>query len=524
MAKQIIRIDVKAAKADIAKLKVDVAAVGLFSDVKKLVLDRDRGSVFLDRLDAKLDGAITRLKKIGDFKGAAGSSVFLYTHGKIAAERLLLIGLGEKQKATADTIRQAAAKAAFEAVNVKAKSLAVFLHNETAKIDFEKLGQVLAEGVHFGGYRYDEFVTQQENGRSGSLSALIVDDNLSAVKKLNNGIKVGQIIGRAQNFARTLGNRPGNVLYPSEFAAAARKVAASVPGLSCTILDEKKLAQKKMGGILAVGAGSIHKPRMIILKYTPRGKKTGKDGPLALVGKAITFDSGGVSLKPAQDMHEMKMDMTGGAAVLMTMEVIARLKLPLEVYGIICAAENKPGGASFLPGDIITTYSGKTVEVLNTDAEGRLVLCDGLHQAKLLKCKTVIDIATLTGACIVALGKHMAGLMSNNEKLMEKLKKAAGESGEPVWQLPYGPEYIEEIKGKIADLKNIGSKWGGACTGAAFLGEFVQSITWAHLDIAPKMDASEPMKKYAEAGSIGFGVRLLSNFLMEVATKTQRHE
>ena len=224
-----------------------------------------------------------------------------------------------------------------------------------------------------------------------------------------------------------------------------------------------------MGGIIAVGQGSIHKPRMIILKYTPRGK-SGKDEPIALVGKAITFDSGGISLKPAADMHEMKMDMTGGAAVLMTMEVIARLKLPVQVYGIICAAENKPGGASYLPGDIITTYSGKTVEVLNTDAEGRMVLCDGLHQARLLKCKTVIDIATLTGACVVALGKHMAGLIGNNEKLVEKLKKAANESGEPIWQLPYGPEYIEEIKGKIADLKNIGSKWGGACTGAAFLG------------------------------------------------------
>jgi len=510
MARQIIRIDVKAAKGDIAKLKADVAAVGIFSNAPN--------TAFLDRLDVKLDGAIARLKKIGDFKAAAGSSVFLYTHGKIAAERLLLIGLGEKQKATTDTIRQAAAKAAFEAVSVKAKSLAIFRHNEFAKIDLEKLGQAIAEGIHFGGYRYDEFVTQQENGRSNFLSVLIVDENQKNISKLSKGIKIGQIIGKAQNFARTLANRPGNILYPAVFAAEARKVAASVPRLACTILDDKKLAAKKMGGIIAVGQGSIHKPRMIILKYTPRGK-AGKDEPIALVGKAITFDSGGINLKPSGDMHEMKMDMTGGAAVLMTMEVIARLKLPVQVYGIICAAENKPGGSSYLPGDIITTYSGKTVEVLNTDAEGRLILCDGLHQARLLKCKTVIDIATLTGACVVALGKHMAGLIGNNEKLVEKLKKAATESGEPLWQLPYGPEYIEEIKGKIADLKNIGGKWGGACTGAAFLGEFMQGIIWAHLDIASKMDASEPMKKYAQDGSIGFGVRLLSSFLMNLAAK-----
>jgi leucyl aminopeptidase len=505
MAKQMIKIDVKAAKADITKLKVDVAAVGIFSDVKK--------SKILDTLDARLDGAISRLKKIGDFKAAAGSSIFLYTYGKIAAERLLLIGLGEKKKATIDTFRCAASKAAYEAVNVKAKTLAILLHYNEPTADFEKLGIISAEAVHFGGYRYDEFVTKQENGRSNFLSALVVDENQKNISKLSKGINTGQIIGRAQNFARTLCNRPANILYPAEFAAIARKIAASTPALSCTILDEKKLAQKKMGGILSVGKGAANKPRMIILKYTPRGKKK-NSAPIALVGKAITFDSGGISLKPAADMHEMKMDMTGGAAVLMTMLVLARLKLPVEVFGIICAAENRPDGASYLPGDILTTFSGKTVEVLNTDAEGRLVICDGLEQARRLKCKIVLDLATLTGACVVALGKHKAGLFSNDDKLAKKLKDAAKDSGEPLWQLPYEQEYIDEIKGKIADLKNTGGKWGGACTGAAFLGEFAKGLTWAHLDIAPKMDASEPMKKYAEAGSIGFGVRLLTSFLM----------
>jgi leucyl aminopeptidase len=502
--KQIIKIDVKAAKADITKLKVDVAAIGIHSDAAPTPL--------LKKLDGLLDGAISRLKKIGDFKASAGSSVFLYTHGKIAAERLLLLGLGEKKKKTPDTVRQAASKAAYEAVNVNAKTLAIFRHNET-KIDSRRLGQVIAESFHFGGYRYDEFVTQKDSDRTKSLSAMIVDSDMASVKKMNEGIKIGQAIGTAQNFARTLCNRPGSILYPAQFAAEAKKVAASVKGLSCTILDEKKLAQKKMGGILAVGQGSTHKPRMIILKYSPRGKKK-NSAPIALVGKAITFDSGGISLKPSADMHEMKYDMTGGAAVLMAMEVIARLKLPVEVFGIICAAENKPDGGSYLPGDILTTFSGKTVEVLNTDAEGRLVLADGIEQARQLKCKTVIDVATLTGACVVALGKHKAGLFSNDKKLAEKLQTAAKDSGEPVWQLPYEQEYIDEIKGKIADLKNTGSKWGGACTGAAFLGEFAKGLIWAHLDIAPKMDASEPMKKYAESGSIGFGVRLLTSFLM----------
>jgi leucyl aminopeptidase len=514
MAKQIIKIDVKAVKADIAKLKVDVAAVGIFSDAKP--------TPFLKRLDDLLDCAISRLRKIGDFKASVGSSIFLYTHGKIAAERLLLVGLGELKKKNAATVLQADSKAAFEAVNVHAKTLAIFRHNEPVphslgesgtKIDFHRLGQVIAEAVHFGGYRYDEFVTGQENGRGNSLSVSVVDQDLATVRKINEGIKIGQIIGDAQNFARTLCNRPANILYPQEFANQAKKVAASVSGLSCTVLDEKKLAQQKIGGLLAVGKGATNKPRMIILKYTPRGKAKNAE-PIALVGKAITFDSGGISLKPAADMHEMKYDMTGGAAVLMAMEVIAKLKLPVQVYGVICAAENRPDGGSYLPGDIVTTFSGKTVEILNTDAEGRVVLCDGIEQAKRLKCKTVIDLATLTGACVVALGKHKAGLFANDQKLAEKIEAAAKDSCEPVWRLPYEQEYIDEMKAKIADLKNTGGRYGGACTGAAFLGEFAKGLTWAHLDIAGKMDASEPMQKYTPAGSIGYGVRLLVSFIM----------
>ena len=515
MTKQIIKIDVKAAKADITKLKVDVAAIGIFSDGKN--------NAFLDNLDAKLDGAITRLKKIGDFKAKAGSSIFLYTHGKIASERILLIGLGEMKKENIETFRRAASKAAFEAVGIKAKNLAVYLHNEAAGMDFEKLGQAMTEGIHFGGYRYDEFLTGVDDGRNKILSASIVDDSQKNITKISAGLKVGQIIARAQNYARTLCNRPANVVYPAQFVAEAKKVVASVPRLSCTIIDEKKMAQKNMGGILAVGKGAMNKPRMIIIKYTPAGKAKNAE-PIALVGKAITFDSGGISLKPAGDMHEMKYDMTGGAAVLMTMEVIARLKLPVNVYGIICAAENRPDGGSFLPGDILTTFSGKTVEVLNTDAEGRLVLCDGLEQAKQLKCKTAIDLATLTGACVVALGKHKAGLFSNDEKLAEKLKLAAADSGEPLWQLPYEQEYIDEIKAKIADLKNTGGKWGGACTAAAFVGEFAKDLTWAHLDIAGTMDASDPLKNYTSAGSIGFGVRLLTSFLMHLCHSERSEE
>ena len=403
MAKEMFKIDVKAQKADAAKIKADVLAIGVFSDVKN--------SAILESLDKKLNGALSKLKKLGDFKAAAGSSMFLYTNGKIAAERILLIGFGEKEKADMETFRQAAAKAAFEAVNIKAKKLAVVLHYDESDTDYEKLGQMMTEAIHFGGYRYDEFITQKKDDANISLSAVIVSDSQSIINKLNKGVKVGQIIGIAQNFSRTLCNRPGNIIYPAVLADVAKKVAASTKGLSCTVLDEKKLAQKKMGGILAVGCGSIHKPRMIIIKYSPKGKIKGE--PVAIVGKAITFDTGGISLKPSVNMDEMKYDMTGGAAVLMTMEIVAKLKLPVQVTGIICAAENRPDGGSYLPGDIVTTSSGKTIEVLNTDAEGRVVLSDGLEQARQLKCKIAIDLATLTGACVVALGKHKAGLWLN---------------------------------------------------------------------------------------------------------------
>ncbi|MEN6385617.1 MAG: leucyl aminopeptidase [Phycisphaerales bacterium] len=504
MLKQIIKIDVKAQKADAAKVKVDCLAIGVFSD--------EKNSKMLDILDKKLDGAISNIKKIGDFKAKANSSAIIYTHGKIAAERILLVGFGEKKKATMDTFRRAAAKAAYDAVSVKSKTMAIVLHYDETKADYVKLGQIVAEAIHFGAYRYDEFLTNGDNSRTEKLTALVISDSQSIVNKLDEGIETGQIIGSAQNYSRTLCNRPANYVYPQEMANQAKKISAAV-GLKCTVIDDKMMAQKGMNAILSVGKGALNKPRMIIMEYKPRGRAKNSD-PIALVGKAITFDTGGISLKPGADMHEMKMDMTGGAAVLMTMQVIAKLKLPLHVYGIICAAENRPDAGSYLPGDIITTYSGKTIEILNTDAEGRVVLCDGIEQARRLNCKTAVDVATLTGACVVALGKSKAGLFSNNEKLTQKLKEAAADTDEAIWQLPYEQDYIDEIKGKIADLKNIGSRWGGACNGAAFIGEFAKDIDWAHLDIAGRTDICDSMKSFAQGGSIGFGVRLLTSFLM----------
>ena len=505
--REIIGVEVKTRKVDFVKCKTDLLVVGRFSDEKRL------GGA-CGELNRRLDGAIERVIKLGDFKGKEASSVVVYGNERIGARRVLLVGLGEKKKASLNTIRKAAALAANKAVGVKAANMALGLHDGFAgRFDLDSIGQAEAEGVYFGGYRYDEFVTRSEDGRRSSLGVELIDADSGKIRQLNKGLGVGVVVGRSQNMARTLINRPANVMYPSRLAAEAKKIAAGLRGLTCTVLDDKQLRQKKMGGIIAVGQGSSHKPRMIILRYNG-GSKSGRIG---LVGKAITFDSGGLSIKPSAHMDAMKMDMSGGGAVLGAMEAIAQLGLSVNVFGIICAAENMPGATSYRPGDIITTYSGKTVEVQNTDAEGRLILCDGLHYATQQKCDTVIDVATLTGACMVALGVHKAGLMSNDEKLSRQLQAAAEQSGEDVWAMPSGDEYAEEMKSKIADLKNIGSRWGGACTAAAFLRQFVGKVKWAHLDIAGKMEMGEPLKAITCPGSIGFGVRLLTTYLINVA-------
>ena len=509
--KQIIDVELKARKVDFSKCKTELLAVGQFSDVKGL----DKPS---KELNSKLDGAIERLIKLGDFKGKDGTSAIIYGNSQTGAKRVLLVGLGEKKKATLDTLRKAAANAANKAVEMKIGTVSLALHSAFgARFDLTVMARVMAEGTYFGSYRYDEFVTESENGRLDSLDVELIDSDSAKTKKLNKGLWSGAIIGKAQSYARTLANRPGNVINPAKLAAAAKDLARDSKRLNCMVLDEKQLAAKGMGGVLAVGSGSQNKPRFIVLKYNGAGK----GDAVGLVGKAITFDSGGISIKPSAKLDEMKLDKSGGIAVLGTMKAVAELKLPVNVYGIIPAAENMPSGTSYRPGDIITTFSGKTVEVLDTDAEGRMILCDGLAYAAKQKCNPIIDIATLTGACVVALGRYMAGLMSNEENLKRQLQSAAKESGEKVWPMPSGDEYGKEMKSKIADLKNLGSKWGGACTAAAFLKQFVGDTKWAHLDIAG-MNIFEKPTEFTVEGSSGFGVRLLTTYLMNLKGKKSK--
>jgi len=478
--KEVIAVTVKTKKTNAIKAAVDLLAVGIFSDAKRL----DKINAELNK---KLSGAIEGLIKLGDFKGDAKSSAVVYGNTKIGAKRVLLLGLGEKKQLTVETIRDTAAMAANKAVELKAKTMALTLHYAAGKINTDKAGQAIAEGVYFGGYRYDEYVTKSKNGRAKSLSVELVDSDAANIRQLARGVSTGKTIGQAQAFARTLANRPANVINPPTLAAVANKMAKEVTGLSCKIFDESKLPT------------------------------------IGLVGKAITFDSGGISIKPSNGMQDMKFDKAGGIAVLATMKAIAELKLAVNVYGIIPSAENMPSATSYRPGDIITTFSGKTVEVQNTDAEGRLILCDGIHYAVTQKCDTIVDIATLTGACMVALGKYKAGLMGNDDVLIKKFQTASKDSGEKLWHLPCGDEYSEEMKSKIADLKNVGSRWGGACTAASFLMQFVGEAKWAHIDIAG-VDMFEGQKKSGSVGATGFGVRLLTKYLIIAAEKTKKNK
>lgn len=511
MAKSLIQVSVKAQKSDILKASADLLAVGVFTDTPTQSL--------VKMLDKQLSGAIGKVRRLGDFEAKSGSSCLLYVGGRLAVKRLLLLGLGKRQQLTADVLRKATALAATKAVSLKAKSVLLSLHTDVpalAKLDLVQIGQVLAEAAYFGAYRYDEYLTDKKNKRPAIFKVMIVDSDIAVVKKLRKGVSVGVVTGQAQNLARTIANRPANVINPVTLAVEAKKLARSIPSLRCTVLDEKQLKAKKMGGILAVGQGSVTPPRLIVLQYTPAGA-TKKTPAIGLVGKAVTFDSGGISLKPGAGMHDMKFDKSGGIAVLGAMNAIAQLKPKCRVYGLIPAAENMPGTGSYRPGDIITTFSGKTVEIQNTDAEGRMILCDAIAYAEKLGCKSIVDIATLTGACVVAIGQKRAGLMSNDDKLIGRLKDASNRTGERLWHLPCDDEFVEEMKSKIADLKNTGGKWGGACTAAAFLSQFVDKAKWAHIDMAGVgVWGANPDDA---PGSIGFGVRLLTAFAMNNSKK-----
>lgn len=479
------------------------------SDAIVLLLFKDESLPAMARhVDDKLKGAITRAIKDKEFSAKPGQAHFLSVNmDKVALKKVVLAGMGARNQFSLDKIRGAASRAAVFCRNMSLTNLA-YLQPLDSPCTPEESMQSLVEGTMLGLYRFDKYHTEDKSEEK-SIGEISI---YTEVNKVKDGQKVAERahkICEAANLTRNLNNEPGNVATPAYMAQKAHE-AASKFGFKCKILGQKEIESLKMNSFLSVAKGSVQEPKFVIMEHNSSAKDT-----IVIVGKGITFDSGGISIKPSKDMEKMKWDKSGGCAIIGTMAAAAMLKLPVHLVGLAPFTENLPSGSASKPGDVVAASNGKTIEIANTDAEGRLVLADALVYASKYKPKAVIDLATLTGACVVALGDVAAGLFGNDEKLMEKIRKAGERSGERCWPLPLWREYDDKIKSDIADVKNIGNMPGdaGAITAAAFLKKFV-NYPWAHVDIAGTA-WNDYDKPYGIKGATGFGVRLLVEMLKE---------
>ena len=457
-------------------------------------------------LDRAVGGVLLRCAQEEEFKGAEGQQLSLHTHGKAGPQRVLVLGLGrEKDKdRTLDQLRSAAARAVKAAKAAGARTLAIaWPWAEGAALEREV--QAAAEGAALGAYLFDRYKKERKPFK---LSRIALLSPVKPSRAVVEAARLGVVVAEAVNAARDLVNEPAGRITPRALAAEARKMA-KVHGLECQVLSRAQIKKLGMRLFLAVAQGSVEEPQLVKLSWEPR-RATGK--PVALVGKAITFDSGGLSLKTASGMEDMKVDMAGAAAVISAMRLVAALKPPFAVHGYFGACENMPSGNAYKPGDLIVGKNGTSVEVLNTDAEGRLVLADVLAWAVEEKPAAVVDLATLTGAILVALGPWITGLFSNDDALAGELQAAARTAGEPIWRMPLPPEMEEMIKSPIADLKNTGGRYGGSINAALFLQHFTGKVPWAHLDIAGPASVDKE-RGYNPRGGTGAGVRLLAEWI-----------
>ncbi len=483
----------------IEKQKTDGAVLLLF-DGEKL----SRAAV---RMDQALGGLITRLIKRGDFKAKAGSVHLLYPSGLIAPERLLLAGLGKRADFTLNRLRQAAGKAA-PALRAAGATEITFLIDGLERNRQDEYGQAVAEGSMLGLYRFLKYKTREENGPQKDIQKMILlTETASDVKPLLKGAQSGRVIAESTAMVRDMVNSPSADMTPAAVAAKAREIARQF-GLRVEVFDRRQMTRLGMGALLGVASGSAQPPKFVVVEYRRGGKKPF----IVLVGKTVTFDSGGISIKPAENMDRMKDDMSGGAAVLGAIRTAAALRMPLNISGLLPATENMPSGSAYKPGDVLHTLSGQTIEIISTDAEGRLVLADALAYACRYKPAVIVDIATLTGACTVALGQEAIGMLGTDEKFKQMIRLAGTATGERVWELPLWEEYYDQIKSDIADMKNTGGRAGGVITAAALLSKFVQNYPWVHLDIASTA-WSDKDRPYSPKGATGVGVRLLTAFL-----------
>ena len=484
-------MDIKVQSGDVLHAPSDLAVLACFEDVP-------------------LPTEVAGLLEAEDFRGRVKQTLLLYPRGAVSPRRLLLIGLGKHAALTAEGIRQASALAVHHARSLQVLGLTIGVNGEMP-LSVNVAAQAFGEGIELGAYRYWHYRTGLTNEQTFQVERATVFTSADEAQT-RAGVETGQAIARGVEFARDLVNGPGYAMTPAKLGEEAIVLGQRL-GLNVTVLDKAQLIQQGFGGILAVGQGSANEPRFIVMDW--RGAANKNAPTICLVGKGLTFDSGGLSLKPADAMETMKSDMGGAGAVFGAMQVIAELMLPLHVVGLVSAAENMPSSTAYRPGDIVTSLSGKTIEVLNTDAEGRIILSDGLFYAQRYDPAAIIELSTLTGAMIIALGSHATGMMGTNQALADQISRAGEASGERVWQFPLWNEYREMVKSQIADLKNLAGRAAGSITAGAFLAEFVGDYPFIHLDVAGTAWVDQPAKPYDSHGATGVGVRLLTEFLRE---------
>lgn len=462
----------------------------------------------IQNVDLEWDGFISTLMKQGDFKGELFQCRLLYTHGSFPAKRILLTGLGKQSEFDLEKWRGASSKAGQFIREAGIKQF-IFQIKKFGSFLEEGLTESFVEGLLLGTYQFREFKTLESEKMKEIEEVILLGEGKDELKAIQQGLHRGKIISESVCLTRNLANAPSNRITPSALAEKAKEIAKE-EGMEIEVLEVSQAEALGMGAFVAVAKGSQEPGKFIILEYN---KDKGLD-TIVLVGKGITFDSGGISIKPAERMEQMKADMSGAAAVLATMQAASKLKLPLHLVGIIPATENLPSGKAYKPGDILKTLSGQMVEVISTDAEGRLILSDALTYSLRYKPKAIVDLATLTGACVIALGDYVIGLFGNDESLLKRIEEASGKTGEKVWRLPLWEEYFEYLKSDAADFRNVGTRAAGATIGAIFLSKFIEKTPWVHLDIAgPAWIEKE--KPYIPKGGTGIGVRLLIQLLQD---------
>jgi leucyl aminopeptidase len=499
-------MNVSVIRSDCTEFETPLLAVKIFEDEPELV-----GPV--GKIDERLGGQISEVLRRGDFRGKADETLLLYAAaGELPAERVLLVGLGKRAALDAERLRRAAGAAVKQALRLRVRRMASLMHH--AELVSDRLSpadaaRAVAEGAVLGGYRFLEMKSHDDDVAPAIEEFVLLEKVEEKAASMEAAARTGEIAARGECLARTLGNLPGNVATPTFLAETAQRIATD-HGMTCTVLGREELRAEGLRALLAVAQGSEQEPKLIVLEHR-RG--AGDARPLVLLGKGLTFDAGGISIKPSAGMEDMKFDMCGGAAVLGAMQAIGELGVKANVIGIIPSSENLLSGAALKPGDIVKSHLGKTIEIVNTDAEGRLILADALSYLRRFEPAAVVDAATLTGACVIALGHHNTAVMGNDDALLDELREAGRRAGEPVWPLPMDDVYREQLKSDYADIKNSGGRAAGSITAGWFLRDFVGDFPWAHLDVAGTAYGDGKLS-YQVKGASGVPTRLFVEWVL----------